>query len=84
MKLSTGVVAAALASAVFLAGCGKDESAADQAIEDTRDTLGLREYEKLKDAAEDARLALALMVISVPSNIASPSRTFIQTQPASM
>ncbi|MBX3708052.1 MAG: hypothetical protein KF911_15610 [Pseudomonadales bacterium] len=58
MKFSTALATVTLVSAAFLAGCGKDESAADKAIEGTKDALDLREYEQLKDAAEDARDAL--------------------------
>lgn len=58
MKMSnlrlTLMVALLGASSLF-AACGKKESPAEQAIENVKDGLNVRDNEKLKDAGEDMK-----------------------------
>ncbi len=59
MKLTTATIAATLAALVLAAGCAKkEESPIDKAVDSTKDALDMREHEKLKDAAEDAKDAM--------------------------
>ncbi len=47
-----------IGAGVGMAACGKEESALDKAKDSVGDALNLREHEKLKDAAEDAKAAV--------------------------
>ena len=51
-----GAIAVTLVLSV--AGCGKEETPVDKALEGTKDALDMREHEKLKDAGEDAKDAI--------------------------
>ena len=53
-----GIIVAALLTAALATGCEKKESAADKAVDGTKDALNIREHEKLKDAGEDAKDAI--------------------------
>lgn len=47
-----------LTTALLGAGCSKQETPVEKAVESTKDALDLREHEKLKDAGEDAKDAV--------------------------
>lgn len=47
-----------IGAGVGMAACGKEESTLDKAKDSVGDALNLREHEKLKDAAEDAKAAV--------------------------
>ena len=59
MRISSMFVVAMLSSAVLATGCAKKESAAEKAVESTKDALDIREHEKLKDASEDVKDAVS-------------------------
>ena len=52
MRSSISVGIAVMSVALFASGCDKNESPVDNAIENTKDALNIRENEKLKDAGE--------------------------------
>jgi hypothetical protein len=54
MTRSATLLAAALTMTFALAACEKDTSV-ETAVENTKDTLDVRDHEKLKDAAEDVK-----------------------------
>ena len=57
-RVPTALTTAALLAVLTAGGCGQEESKVDQAIEGTKDALDMREYEPVKDAAEDAADAI--------------------------
>jgi hypothetical protein len=58
MKLSNLILAAALSTCVLAGGCAKKETPVEKAVDGTKDALDIRDHEKLKDGAEDARDAV--------------------------
>lgn len=58
MKVTTTLAAALLLSALAVAGCDREETPVQNAVESTKDALNMREHEKLKDAGEDMGDAL--------------------------
>lgn len=54
MKVTGLFALTVLMIALLGAGCGKEETPVEKAVEGTKDALDLREHEKLKDAGEDA------------------------------
>ena len=57
MKVSGVFVIAALSAVLMASGCEK-KSPVDKAVDSTKDALNVRDHEKLKDAAEDAKSAV--------------------------
>jgi len=57
MKASGVFVIAALSAVLLASGCEK-KSPVDKAVDNTKDALDVRDHEKLKDAAEDAKAAV--------------------------
>jgi hypothetical protein len=57
MKVSGVFVIAALSAVLMASGCEK-KSPVDKAVDSTKDALNMREHEKMKDAAEDAKSAV--------------------------
>ena len=57
MRASGIVLVAALSAMLLASGCEK-KSPVEGAVDSTKDALDVREHEKLKDAAEDARDAV--------------------------
>ena len=58
MKVTGLFALTVLMIALLGAGCGKEETPVEKAVEGTKDALDLREHEKLKDAGEDAMDAI--------------------------
>lgn len=58
MKVIGIFAVAALMTALSLAGCDKQETPVETAVEGTKDALDMREHEKLKDAGEDVKDAI--------------------------
>ena len=58
MNKSAMIVVTLLTATLLATGCAKKESAVDKAIDGTKDALNIRDHEKLKDAAEDAKAAV--------------------------
>jgi outer membrane murein-binding lipoprotein Lpp len=59
MNTSNRILGAAMIVALLFAGCAKKEQGpVESAVEKTKDALDMREHEKLKDAAEDAKAAV--------------------------
>jgi len=51
------LIVAALSAVLLASGCEK-KSPVDKAVDSTKDALNMRDHEKLKDAAEDAKSAV--------------------------
>ena len=58
MKVTGLFAFTVLMIALLGAGCGKEETPVEKAVDGTKDALDLREHEKLKDAGEDAMDAI--------------------------
>ena len=58
MKVTGLFALTVLMIALLGAGCGKEETPVEKAVEGTKDALDVREHEKLKDAGEDAMDAI--------------------------
>lgn len=58
MKVTGLFALTVLMIALLGAGCGKEETPVEKAVESTKDALDVREHEKLKDAGEDAMDAI--------------------------
>lgn len=58
MKVSGMLVISVLSAALLMAGCDRNETPVEKAVENTKDALDMREHEKLKDAAEDTEDAV--------------------------
>lgn len=52
------LAAATMTLAFAIAGCDRNDTPTERAIEGTKDALDMREHEKLKDAGEDAADAM--------------------------
>ncbi len=57
MRVSGVFVIAALSAVLMVSGCEK-KSPVDKAVDSTKDALNMRDHEKMKDAAEDAKSAV--------------------------
>ncbi len=57
MKATAVLMVAALSAVLLASGCEK-KSPVDKAVDTTKDALNVRDHEKLKDAAEDAKSAV--------------------------
>jgi gas vesicle protein len=58
MKSTLSLLAATLAVSCMLGACSKEpDNAIDNAVENTKDALDMRDHEKLKDAGEEAKEA---------------------------
>lgn len=59
MRVSRSIVGAIVVmTALSGAGCSKEETGMEKAVEGTKDALDMREHEKLKDAGEEAKDAV--------------------------
>lgn len=58
MLMQKSIAIAAMTLALLLAGCDRNDTATERAVEGTQDALDMREHEKLKDAGEDAADAM--------------------------
>lgn len=58
MNASRIFTVTAIITLLSLAGCGKQETPVENAVESTKDALDMREHEKLKDAGENAKDAV--------------------------
>jgi protein disulfide-isomerase A1 len=56
MKRITLLLSVAMAGLTLL-GCAKKESTLDKVVDSTKDALDVRDHEKIKDAATDAKTA---------------------------
>jgi hypothetical protein len=57
MKAPAVLIVAALSAVLLASGCEK-KSPVDKAVDTTKDALNMRDHEKMKDAAEDAKSAV--------------------------
>ena len=57
MKAPAVMIIAALSAVLLASGCEK-KSPVDKAVDTTKDALNMRDHEKMKDAAEDAKSAV--------------------------
>lgn len=69
MRAVTTFAVAFVLGALAIAGCGKDESPVQTAVESTKDALNMREHEQLKDAGEDAADALESAVEAIEGEV---------------